>query len=257
MKRFILLIPIFGSLIILTGCGATSSKQKKDALSVIHSKNFKGKMVVMELFTSQGCSSCPPADKLVGSYSSEPNILTLSFHVDYWDRLGWKDAFSSKAFSDRQYKYASAFKTDVYTPQVIINGEAAMVGSDESKINAAIEKILDEKPASFLTIITTKVDKGKVDVLFNVKGNTPNDIVDMAVVEEKTETRIGAGENMGAKLTDHNVVRNFETIDSAREGENHTEINLPKGIDIKNLTIIAYLQQRDSNKITAAAKSEL
>src|SRR3954452_5453128 len=103
---------------------------------VLRKAASKGKaFAVIELFTSEGCSSCPPADELVSRLLSEnkQNIYILSFHVDYWNRLGWKDSFSDPAFSARQKQYANYLSLDgVYTPQIVVNGEHQFVGSDES-----------------------------------------------------------------------------------------------------------------------------
>jgi hypothetical protein len=100
--------------------------------------------VVVELFTSQGCSSCPPADAVVGRLSSTPAVLVLSFHVDYWDDLGWKDPFSSASSTDRQYAYArSLHERSVFTPQLIVNGVQSLVGSQEGKIQKAVAAASD------------------------------------------------------------------------------------------------------------------
>ena len=94
---------------------------------------------VVELFTSQGCSSCPPADAIVGRLSSNPAVLVLSFHVNYWDDLGWKDPFSSVLSTDRQYAYARALnERSVFTPQLIVNGTQSLVGSQEGAIQMAV-----------------------------------------------------------------------------------------------------------------------
>src|SRR5438046_1978213 len=128
MKKIIsalfIILPVF-ILLFCTGSVRGKDDKKKTSSS---SKNI----VVLELFTSQGCSSCPPADRLLGSYTNQENVIPLSFHVDYWNHLGWKDPFSNAAFSQRQETYANAFASSgVYTPQVIINGQKEMVGSDE------------------------------------------------------------------------------------------------------------------------------
>ena len=239
---------------MMAGCGASNAKEKVQSGAA---QPQAGRIAVIELFTSQGCSSCPPADELVGSYSSEKNLVTLSFHVDYWDRLGWKDAFSSSEFSRRQYKYASALKTDVYTPQAVINGKEAFVASDKNKMNTAINIILSQKPVTFLTIEKATADNGKGSVVYNLKGDLSGTVANIAVVEKKTETRIGAGENMGAKLVDYNVVRSFQSTDAVHEGENQSDIHLPVNAGLKNLAIIIYLQRKNNLEITAGAKADL
>src|SRR5262249_14462576 len=97
---------------------------------------------VVELFTSQGCSSCPPADALAGRLTTNPTLLVLSFHVNYWDSLGWKDSFPSQASTDRQYAYARSLRQQtVFTPQLIVNGTQSLVGSQESGVRRAIAAV--------------------------------------------------------------------------------------------------------------------
>ena len=135
---FLLSLPLF----TLWFCTASTGKEKQNLYAEQPGfvKTGYKNVAVLELFTSQGCSSCPPADRLLGTYTSKENVIVLSFHVDYWNRLGWIEPFSSKAFTERQYKYASAMNTGVYTPQLVINGQSEMVGSDESKISATVKK---------------------------------------------------------------------------------------------------------------------
>lgn len=217
----------------------------------------KKNIVVLELFTSQGCSSCPPADRLLGGYTSKENIIPLSFHVDYWDRLGWKDPFSSKEYTQRQYSYESALHASVYTPQLVINGQAEMVGSDASKISSVVNKILSEESQAFLSIKSAKAEDGKVNINFNISGDTRNSDVHIALVENKTTTTINAGENGGATLAGYDVVISFKTIDKVKAGENTSSIDMPSSPDFKNMSVVVFLQQRDNYKIYAADKAAL
>ena len=239
-------------------CTSSTAKEKGNA-KFVSSKAIKpvtDNVAVFELFTSQGCSSCPPADKLIGSYTTKTNVIPLSFHVDYWDRLGWKDAFSSKEYSQRQYMYASALKSDVYTPQLVINGQVAMIGSDAGKIAATLIKILSDHPVATLTIQKPETENGNVIIKYEAAGNTKNTVLNIAVIEKKTVTPVRGGENMGATLTDFNVVRNFKTIDSIVNGENVASINFPPKVDLKNRAVVLFLQEKGNNKIIAAAKAD-
>lgn len=110
---------------------------------------------VVELFTSEGCSSCPPADVLVAKLqkeSADKPVYILAFHVDYWNRLGWKDVFSSHEYSSRQYQYSKWLKSEVYTPQVIVNGRTEFVGSDEKSLGNAIKTGLEKTAKTELTL---------------------------------------------------------------------------------------------------------
>ncbi len=255
MKKFFyfvaLSIPVFN----LWFCTSSSTTKNKEGIN----KDFinpNQKIAVLELFTSQGCSSCPPADKLIGNYTSKENVIPLSFHVDYWDRLGWKDPFSSHDYSERQYKYASALHSNVYTPQLVINGDTEMVGSDANKITSTLHKIFLEQPDATLTIKKTETENGKINISFDVEGNTGNSVLNIAVIEKKTVTPVKAGENGGATLIDYNVVRNFKIFTTFKSGENNASIDIPVSLEPKNRAVVLYLQQKGNNHILAAGKAD-
>ncbi|MEK7224336.1 MAG: DUF1223 domain-containing protein, partial [Bacteroidota bacterium] len=131
-------------------------------------------VVVLELFTSQGCSSCPPADNLLPQLARlDSNIIPLSFHVDYWNRLGWTDPFSSSEYSERQREYAKQLNLEsIYTPQLIINGGYELVGSSRSAAEATIKRVLKEKAAISLAISDVKLSKNKLNFSVTVTGET-------------------------------------------------------------------------------------
>jgi hypothetical protein len=210
------------------------------------------------LFTSQGCSSCPPADRLLGVYANREDIAALSFHVDYWNKLGWKDPFSAHAFSERQENYAASFGSGgVYTPQLVINGEKEMVGSDEDKIAATIKQLQKQPSSSHIIIDEIKVNASKAVVTYSLKGGFNNSVVNVALVQNKISTSIKAGENRGVTLTNYNVVRNFKVINSFVAEKNEVTVDLIAGMNKKELSIILFLQDVSSNKIYAAARSSL
>lgn len=248
-------VPAFLLWFCTSSTTAKANNTKKDATSSAIKDDHKN-IAVLELFTSQGCSSCPPADKLIGSYSSQEHVIPLSFHVDYWDRLGWKDPFSSKDYSDRQRIYASALKSDVYTPQLVINGTVEMIGSDANKLTVALKSIFAETPDASLSIRKVEEHYGKINISFDVSGQINNALLNIAVLENKTTTPVKAGENGGAILTDYNIVRDFKTIDQFNEGENNLSIDLPVSLDQKNRTLVVFIQQSHSHKIIAADKIE-
>jgi hypothetical protein len=163
---------------------------------------------VVELFTSQGCSSCPAADKLLGELSRDPSLVTMSLPVDYWDYLGWKDTLALHGHSSRQRAYAETRgDREVYTPQVIINGVVHALGSDKSAIEKAIAQTR-HNPATLSLPVTMSVADGKVTV--NVPaGQGERAEVWLCPVTSKVAVHIGRGENRDQTLTYHNVVRRW------------------------------------------------
>lgn len=260
MKKFLyaitLSVPVFALWFCTSSTTAKNQNKDESFQSKVIQPGEKG-IAVLELFTSQGCSSCPPADKLLGTYISKTNVIALSFHVDYWDRSGWKDPYSSHRYSQRQYKYASELKSDVYTPQLIINGQAEMIGSDAHKISSTLNKIFSEQPGATLKVTKAEPGNGKINIIFDAEGNTANSLLSIAVVERKTITQVNAGENGGAKLIGYNVVRNFSTINNIVNGKDTTSIDISPSSDLKNMSVVLFLQQKGNNKITAADKSDL
>lgn len=252
--RYVLLLSI--PLFTLWFCTSSSSVKNREDNNSQTKTNFPdaGKNVaVLELFTSQGCSSCPSADRLLEKYSTKDNVITLSFHVDYWDRLGWKDPYSSKQFTKRQYNYASALNAGVYTPQLVINGQSEMVGRDSRMIDNTLKKVLSQGPVSGISIQSAKMENGKVMIDYTLT-NTDNALLNIALVEKKTKTEIRAGENGGVTLSGTNVVRNFQTLSDAKEGSNSYNIEVPSGLNKDNISIVLYLQKAN-NEITAACQS--
>jgi hypothetical protein len=160
--------------------------------------------VVMELFTSQGCSSCPPADALVGRLTANPDVLALSFHVDYWDDLGWPDTFASKASTERQYAYARTLgERSVFTPQMVVNGSRSLVGSQDGAVQHAVESAQETFPA--------QADLSRQpDGAFTLNLGGPSVRADVWEIRyvRKAVTQIRRGENGGRTLeTFNNVTR--------------------------------------------------
>jgi hypothetical protein len=162
------------------------------------------KPVVLELFTSQGCSSCPPADALLGKLAQRPDIIALAWHVDYWDRLGWRDRFATRRATERQEAYARQLGTDVYTPALVVDGAKTVVGSDLAAIEAAI------KAASPLPVA---VDLTRTPEGMDVAIEGPGPLQALRVVYDPRQvTPVHAGENDGAVLHEFRVVREAEML---------------------------------------------
>lgn len=167
-----------------------------------------GGPVVVELFTSQGCSACPPADALLAELADRPGIIALALHVDYWDYLGWADSFASPAFSKRQRSYAKAFgERMVYTPQIVVQGRVGIVGSRTEEIEAAIAAAAAEPLP--VTVSLTAQEDGVAVVLDPASGPVGEASVSYMVYAEPQTVRIGRGENTGLDLTYRNVVRSW------------------------------------------------
>jgi hypothetical protein len=166
---------------------------------------------VVELFTSQGCSSCPPADKIIGELAKDPSVIALSMPIDYWDYLGWKDTLADARFSARQKAYSHVRgDRDVYTPQAIVNGSIHVIGSDRAGIEDAIDDTT--KTGSAMSVPVTMSIIGKqinVSVAASRIPTAAHGEVWICSVSKAVPISIGRGENSGREITYHNVVRNL------------------------------------------------
>jgi hypothetical protein len=167
---------------------------------------------VVELFTSQGCSSCPPADKILGELANDPSVIALSMPIDYWDYLGWKDTLADARFSARQKAY-SQMRGDrkVYTPQIVVNGSAHVIGSDRAGIESAID--ITSKANAVMSVPVTMTQAGKeINVSVAASGKSSGTMhgeVWICSISKSVPISIGRGENGGRQVTYHNVVRNL------------------------------------------------
>jgi hypothetical protein len=167
--------------------------------------------VVLELFTSQGCSSCPPANDVLGKLAARRDVLALSFHVDYWDYIGWKDPYASKQTTARQYDYGHSLGLNmVYTPQLVVDGSQDVVGTDEGAIQRAIAASMIRKK---LPLAVRRDSAGKYKVLIP-EGSTrqaPASVY-IALFDRAHRTDVKRGENAGSSLTEFNTVREWRKI---------------------------------------------
>ena len=172
--------------------------------------------VVLELFTSQGCSSCPSADALLERLAQQPGVLPLSFHVSYWDNLGWADPYASAANTNRQYAYAKSIgHQGVFTPQLIVGGTLSMVGSDESAARAAIAKAANAPMSVALALAAS----AQGFTLTGASGG--NDLWEVRFVRH-AQTKVGAGENGGQMLDSVNNVIVLRALPALKPGESQT-----------------------------------
>jgi len=195
--------------------------------------------VVVELFTSQGCSSCPPAEELLGRIARDASlrgrVIPLAFHVDYWDHLGWRDPFSSPQWSQRQTDYVRVMGLGgAYTPQAVVGGRREFVGSNEKQLFSAIEEASKRKAAASLSIA------GDV-----VRVDAPRELELIALsVEPVQTTKVASGENGGRTLANYAIVRKLTTIGAVT---GRVERALPQG------TNVVLLQDTKTMEIVAAA----
>jgi hypothetical protein len=181
--------------------------------------------VVVELFTSQGCATCPPADALLDQIAARPGVIALALHVDYWDYLGWKDAFAQPQFSDRQKAYAkSRRERSIFTPQMIVQGADPMIGHDEPAITASIAAH-QARPAP-VSLQLARNGSGLDIVISPAAGPVgPADVHVVEILPEHAMT-IEAGENAGHSFTYSNIVTGWHTVarwDGASEVDIHAE----------------------------------
>ncbi|WP_028878338.1 DUF1223 domain-containing protein [Terasakiella pusilla] len=203
-------------------------------------------LAVVELFTSQGCSSCPPADAFLGELSMRQDVLALAYHVDYWDYIGWKDIYADSAFTQRQRDYAHTFDLRyVYTPQMVVNGTTETSGNERRKIVGAIEENLKR---------STDVQFRASDHQVEIDGPAQDQAVAIYQVtylkEEKTVVR--RGENRGKILSEYNIVTDLVELSEWRGGR--YVFSLEDDLEDESSSRALFLQRKGDLKIIAALK---
>lgn len=216
--------------------------------------------VIVELFTSEGCSSCPPADDLLSKLPKafrDIDVIPLSEHVDYWNNLGWKDRFSSTLFTMRQQDYGRAFELQtVYTPQMVVNGQAEFTGSDYYRAQREIRKAA-EGPKALTSL--TMAQPGVVHISIDkIPEHVKTADVFLAVTESNLESVPARGENSGVHLRHTGVVRNLTSIAhlDLKKTPNYAadaRLNLNPEWRPENLQYVVFVQDRTSRKIIGAA----
>lgn len=229
--------------------------------------NLPIRPVVVELFTSEGCSSCPPADALLDKLDRErrlgnAEIIALEEHVDYWDHLGWRDPFSSAQWTERQQDYAALFRNDgVYTPQMVVDGRTEFVGSSQGRARAAIAEAVQE-PKAEIHLMTAPLANGKARVSIDVEMlPTPQSQkaqIWLAVTETGLHSNVMHGENAGEDLHHAAVVRSLRKVgeaalnpEAAYSGEQ--DVQLDPAWKKENLRVVAFVQDAKTRHILGAA----
>lgn len=205
--------------------------------------------VVVELFTSQGCSSCPPADEYLAEMLARDDVLPLALHVDYWDRLGWKDTFATKSYTERQYAYGRSFSNrSVWTPQFVVQGQSYSRGKFRNEVASFVKQ--------------ARAQQGKVALQAQVSGSTlsisaapqannlPGMVIIVAGYTPKTTVAIKRGENAGRTMNYHNTVHSWQVVETWN-GRGSANLNIPLTFKPPLAVIV---QAEDHGPIFAAAQ---
>jgi hypothetical protein len=277
MKPWIILLLVIAGLLLLAVFISRQPHVKALAVTSeplpVTDNNGRRAPVIVELFTSEGCSSCPPADALLAKLErTQPvagaEIIALGQHVDYWNYIGWADPFSSPRFSERQGDYARAFNRDgVYTPQMVVDGETEFIGSSLSKAREAIARAAAHPKA---TIRLTRAAKAAADsAAFKIRVSdlpplNSNETVDvlLALTESDLVSNVARGENAGRKLAHASVVRLLALAAQAEAqaaGTISSEpvVKLAREWKRENLRVVVFAQARHSRRVLGAAAIRL
>lgn len=218
--------------------------------------NGKG-FALVELFTSEGCSSCPPADALLARIQKETKdkpVYILAYHVDYWNHQGWKDVFSSAEYTNRQRAYSHFLNVSIYTPQVVVNGRSEYVGSDEPALRSAITGALAIAPVASVTLLAQQ-NGDKLTVNYEVSGTTNTGQLLIAIVQKNAVSKIQGGENEGRTLAHAQIVRGLQMLNITPEKKGAGIIKLPKGFDSESWEVVGFIQDKASGEILTATKA--
>lgn len=218
--------------------------------------------VLVELFTSEGCSSCPPADRFLQKLDSQPiggeEIVVLSEHVDYWNHIGWKDPYSAHFYSERQSRYAERFGLDgVYTPQMVVDGSSEFVGSDSALAEKAFKKVASSVKIpirlSAISIDASRtvhahLETGALETSF---GSASAEVY-VAVALNRAESQVSGGENSGHRLAHVAVVRSLTKIGTLKQGQDlkqEIQLKLDSESDSRDLRLIAFVQEPKQGRV--------
>jgi len=208
----------------------------------------------VELFTSQGCSSCPPADLQLGKLAARPDIVALSFHVDYWDYIGWKDRFASKEGTERQRIYARTLKQRyVYTPEMVVDGRAHEPGTTEGMIEGLLADARRQSPQRATPELKRTADGALTIRLAAATLDQPADVIVFAY-DRHHSTPVARGENNGRRLENFNVVRHFEVVSRWNGQDRQWTVSADRFQPGQGIAVL--VQQADQGPVLGANKLE-
>ncbi len=210
-------------------------------------------IVVLELFTSQGCSSCPPADALLNDIKKKydgSQVLALSYHVDYWNYIGWKDPFSKAEFSDLQRQYGNKFNSStIYTPQMVINGQEHFVGSNEAVLKSKVKSYQSKNAENSIEISDVEKEETTVSFSYNVEGAFSKKHLRVALVIDERTTSVSRGENKNRSLKNSNIVVE-QTIINLNSKAGKGTIEIPKLVNSSDkLSLIILVETVDLDMV--------
>jgi hypothetical protein len=218
---------------------------------------------VVELFTSEGCSSCPRADDVLRDVADEATrdgrpVYTLAFHVDYWDRTGWRDPYSASWATEHQRAYVSALSAQgLYTPQMVVNGREELIGSHAAHARALIARERSQHRSQQLRLRAER-NPERVVAHFELSSAAPDSVVRVALVDAESTTDVLTGENAGRRLRHVHVVRAFHSTPAAKSGDIAIEWPSDLASDHREKAfVVAYVQKRATLEITSAARAAL
>lgn len=256
MKQAIVALVILGAIIFLV-----AFKNFYAGMPMTFPVGKDGNMgfAVVELFTSEGCSSCPPAEELVARVQNDNpdgHIYILAYHVDYWDHQGWKDRFDNPDYSKRQEDYSAWLRNQsVYTPEIVVNGRTSLVGSDRPALLTAIADGLKEKPGVSLNI-TTSVAGSQMRVRYASDAPTEQSALVVALIQKSGQTVVKGGENAGLTLPHVQIVRQLLTV-TLHSDSGKLSLPLPADYMLNGWEVIAFVQNNNNGTILSATRSDL
>ncbi|MEM6684640.1 MAG: DUF1223 domain-containing protein [Bacteroidota bacterium] len=219
--------------------------------------NKDNSVVVLELFTSQGCSSCPSADVLLEKVSKEftnDNVFALSYHVDYWNYIGWKDPFSKKEYTEKQRAYARKFRDNqIYTPAVIVNGKEHFVGSNRSKMYSKIREYKNKSSKYAISLGAKKKVANSIQFNYTINGTISNAKARVVLAIADRTTNVKRGENARRTLKNHNIVVN-EMYVSALANTGNASVEIPEIVNNTDELNLFFILENSQNDILSAAK---
>ena len=251
-----IIIPTLALLSIFAIAFMSLSNKSNDVKTNVEEIGTYDPIIVLELFTSQGCSSCPPADVLLNKVKQQypDKVFALSYHVDYWNYIGWEDPFSKSTFTKKQRFYNQKFQyRSNYTPQLVVNGKEHFVGSNGAKLSSKIKEYGKLQSINGITISSTKQNNNTVAFSYEVKGEIANKELRAVLVLDERTTSVKRGENRNRTLKNSNIVvseKYFKLDEATGKGV----LEIPAIVSENDSITLLLVTENEVSDITGAAK---